>query len=282
MEDKEFSQNLLSERGLCTYIAEISRIPLLSPEEERKLAFRIRKGDANARRKLILANLRLVVSIARKYMQYSVSFRDLIAEGNIGLMRAIENFDPDRGTKFSTYATWWIRQSITRSLSNQSRTVRVPVYLNESLSRYRKVLEDYYTKTGLQPTCEEVAKILGISAEEARQLQENFPSIMSSDIKQSLEEDEGSKITKKIQPPLRTKSFAEDVQKEQDLEFLIQLLSEREAQVIRYRYGLVDGKPYTLLETSKMLGITRERVRQLEQLALKFLQKYVEEHKDLF
>ncbi len=141
MEDKEFSQNLLSERGLCTYIAEISRIPLLSPEEERKLAFRIRKGDANARRKLILANLRLVVSIARKYMQYSVSFRDLIAEGNIGLMRAIENFDPDRGTKFSTYATWWIRQAITRSLSNQSRTVgfrctkRISIKVSQSFRR---------------------------------------------------------------------------------------------------------------------------------------------------
>lgn len=282
MEDKDFSQKLTYERGLYTYIAEISKIPLLSPEEERKLAFRIRKGDCAARRKLILSNLRLVVSIARKYMQSNVSFRDLIAEGNIGLMRAIESFDPDRGTKFSTYATYWIRQAIVRNLPNQDGAVRIPAYLIESISKYRKLLEEHYTKTGQEPSCEEVAKILGVSIKEAESIQANLFYIMSADLRQSLDENDSSKIVRKVQHPLRTKSCAEDVERLQDLEFLIKLLPETEAQVIRYRYGLVDRRPYTLLETSEILGITRERVRRLERIALKFLRKYVEQHKDLF
>ncbi len=282
MEDTSLIKNPFYERGLYTYITEISKIPLLSAEEERRLAFRILKGDGKARRKLILSNLRLVVSIAKKYIYYGVSLLDLIEEGNIGLMKAVENFDPKRGTKFSTYATWWIRQAITRALSNQSRTVRVPVYLNENLARYRKTLEEHFAKTGLHPTIQEISKILKISLEEAEQLQLYLDSIMSFDFVQNIDEiEEGSGIVR-VNPSLRTDSFAKDIEKEQDLEFLINLLPETEAKIIRYRYGLVDGRPYTLAETGKMLNMTRERVRQLERLALRFLRQYVEEHKELF
>jgi len=282
VEDKDFSQKFPYEKGLYTYIAEISKIPLLSNEEERKLAFRILKGDYAARRKLILSNLRLVVSIAKKYVHKNISLRDLIAEGNIGLMRAVETFDPTKGTKFSTYATFWIRQAIVRTLPNQDKTITIPVYLVESISQYRKVLEDHYTKTGQEPSCEEVAKILGITMEEAECIQANFSYIMSSEFKQIIDENENSKIIRKVQPALMTKSCAESIEKEDKLQFLTKLLPETEAQVIRYRYGLVDKKPYTLLETSEKLGITRERVRQLERIALKFLQKYARQHRDLF
>ncbi|MGC8846029.1 MAG: sigma-70 family RNA polymerase sigma factor [Candidatus Hydrogenedens sp.] len=282
MEDKDIIKNPLIEKGLYTYIAEISKIPLLSAEEERRLAFRIQKGDGKARRKLILSNLRLVVSIAKKYIYYGVSFLDLIEEGNIGLMKAVENFNPRRGTKFSTYATWWIRQAITRALSNQSRTVRVPVYLNESLARYRKALEEHYIKTGSYPTVQEISKLLKITLDEAEQLQVYLDSVMSFDFVQTIDVSEESSSIIRSNAALRTDSFVQDVEKEHDLEFLISLLPETEAKVIRYRYGLVDGRPYTLAETGKVLNMTRERVRQLERLALRFLRQYVEEHKELF
>lgn len=282
MEDKDLIKNPFLERGLYTYIAEISRIPLLSAEEERRLAFRIQKGDGKARRKLILSNLRLVVSIAKKYIYYGVSLLDLIEEGNIGLMKAVENFDPHHGTKFSTYATWWIRQAITRALSNQSRTVRVPVYLNESLARYRKALEEHYIKTGSRPTVQEISKLLHITLDEAEQLQIYLDSIMSFDFIQTIDVDEETSSILRSHSSLRTDSFVQEVEKEHDLEFLIGLLPETEAKIIRYRYGLIDGRPYTLAETGKALNITRERVRQLERLALRFLRNYVEEHKELF
>lgn len=282
MEDKDLTKNPFIERGLYTYISEISKIPLLSVEEERRLALRVRKGDGQARRKLILSNLRLVVSIAKKYIHYGVSLLDLIEEGNIGLMKAIENFDPSRGTKFSTYATWWIRQAITRALSNQSRTVRVPVYLNENLSRYRKILDEYYAKKGSYPTVKEMSKILGISIDEAEQLRIYLDSIMSYDFIQTIDINEETSSLVRSNPSLRTDSFAPIIEKEKDLEFLISLLPETEAKIIRYRYGLVDGRPYTLVETGKVLNMTRERVRQLERSALRFLRQYVDEHKELF
>jgi len=282
VEDKDFIKNPFLEKGLYTYIAEISKIPLLSTEEERRLAFRIQKGDGKARRKLILSNLRLVVSIAKKYIYYGVSLLDLIEEGNIGLMKAVENFDPRRGTKFSTYATWWIRQAITRALSNQSRTVRVPVYLNESLARYRKALEEHFIKTGSRPSVQEISKLLKITLDEAEQLQIYLDSVMSFDFVQTIDVDEESSSILRSHSALRTESFAQDVEKENDLEFLINLLPETEAKIIRYRYGLIDGRPYTLAETGKVLNMTRERVRQLERLALRFLRHYVEEHKELF
>lgn len=197
-------------------------------------------------------------------------------------MKAVENFDPKRGTKFSTYATWWIRQAITRALSNQSRTVRVPVYLNENLARYRKILDEHFSKTGTHPTVQEISKILGINIDEAEQLQIYLDSMMSFDFIQTIDVNEETSSIVRSNPSLRTESFASEIEKEQDLEFLINLLPETEAKIIRYRYGLVDGRPYTLAETGKMLNLTRERVRQLERLALRFLRQYVEEHKELF
>ena len=159
------------ENGLSTYLAEISRIPLLSTSEEVRLAKEIRAGNAEARRRLIVSNLRLVVSIAKKYLYYGLPLLDLIEEGNLGLMKAVKRYDPDRGCKFSTYATWWIRQAVTRALSNHGRTVRIPVYVTDNVSRYKKTAEDLYIRTGKHPGPEEVAEEMGIKEAEARKLQ---------------------------------------------------------------------------------------------------------------
>lgn len=283
MVDKDFTErSYLLDRGLMTYISQISTIPLLSPEEERKLAERVKKGDGRARKKLILSNLRLVVSIAKKYMNYGLPLLDLIEEGNIGLMKAVDSFDPSRGTRFSTYATWWIRQTITRALSNQSRTVRIPVYMSETLLRYKKTLEEFYVRTGQQPTLEEIAKELRITEDEAKQLKEYLECMSPIDFAQFIPEVEDSVQLGRTEVQLKSESFIADLEKEEDLEFLLSLLPEKDAEVLKYRYGLLDGKPHTLVETGKKFNFTRERVRQIERNAINFLRNYVESHKDEF
>ena len=167
----------MRENGLSTYLSEISKIPLLSSSEEIRLAKAAQKDDASARRRLIVSNLRLVVSIAKKYLYYGLPLMDLIEEGNLGLMKAVERFDPDRGCKFSTYATWWIRQAVTRSLSNHGRTVRIPVYITDNVSRYKKLVEKEYIKSGRYPDIEAVAKGLGIKIAEAKRLLQGITDV---------------------------------------------------------------------------------------------------------
>lgn len=281
--EKDFVQNNpLIEKGLVNYIAQISKIPLLSPEEEKKLAQRVKKGDGKARKKLILSNLRLVVSVAKRYMNYGLSLLDLIEEGNIGLMKAVDTFDPSRGTRFSTYATWWIRQTITRALSNQSRTVRIPVYMSESLLRYKKAIEEFYVRTGHQPSIKEIASELGITEHEAEQLKEYLECMTPVDLAQFVPEVEDSACLGRSEAHLKSESFVEELEREQDLEFLLSLLPERDANVLKFRYGLMDGRPHTLVETGKEFNLTRERVRQIERNAINFLRNYVESHKDDF
>lgn len=281
--EKDFVQNNpLIEKGLVNYIAQISKIPLLSPEEEKKLAQRVKKGDGKARKKLILSNLRLVVSVAKRYMNYGLSLLDLIEEGNIGLMKAVDTFDPSRGTRFSTYATWWIRQTITRALSNQSRTVRIPVYMSESLLRYKKAIEEFYVRTGHQPSIKEIASELGITEHEAEQLKEYLECMTPVDLAQFVPEVEDSAYLGRSEAHLKSESFVEELEREQDLEFLLSLLPERDANVLKFRYGLMDGRPHTLVETGKEFNLTRERVRQIERNAINFLRNYVESHKDDF
>lgn len=269
------------EGGLTTYLAEISKIPLLSPREEVLLAKAANKGDRAARRKLIVSNLRLVVSIAKKYLYYGLPLQDLIEEGNLGLMKAVERFDPDRGCKFSTYATWWIRQAITRALSNYGRTVRIPVYVTDNIARYKKVAEELYIKTGKHPEPDEVAKAMGVKVAEAKKLHDFVRDVAPLDHLESASEDEGRGIPESVQPRRIDEAIVE-FERDQELEELLKHLGEREARILRYRYGLVDSCAHTLEETGQEFGLTRERIRQIENDALKRLRSFVEEHAEDF
>lgn len=271
----------MRENGLSTYLAEISRVPLLSAAEEVRLARLALQGDGAARRKLIVSNLRLVVSIAKKYLYYGLPLLDLIEEGNLGLMKAVDRFDPERGCKFSTYATWWIRQAVTRSLSNHGRTVRIPVYITDNISRYKKVSEELYIKSGHQPDAEQVAEALGIKVEEARRLQEFVESVSPFE-KIGNTDAEGTRgIPESVEPRQLDKAI-EQIELDQQMFELMKELSEREASIIKYRYGLLDGKAHTLEETGKKFKLTRERIRQIEKDVMKRLRSFVNVHKDDF
>ncbi len=269
------------ENGLSTYLAEISKIPLLPPSEEIRLAKLAQKGDGGARRKLIVSNLRLVVSIAKKYLYYGMPLLDLIEEGNLGLMKAVDRYDPDRGCKFSTYATWWIRQAVTRSLSNQGRTVRIPVYITDNVARYKKVSEDLYIKTGKQPELEEVAKHLGVKVQEAKRLKEFVEVVAPLEKAQNADGAEPMTATENAEPRQRDKAI-EQIELDQQMDELMKQLTDREANIIRYRYGLSDGMVHTLEETGKTFNLTRERIRQIEKDVMKRLRMFVTTHQDDF
>ena len=269
------------ENGLSTYLAEISRIPLLSGSDEVRLARLAQQGDGSARRKLIVSNLRLVVSIAKKYLYYGLPLLDLIEEGNLGLMKAVDRFDPERGCKFSTYATWWIRQAVTRSLSNHGRTVRIPVYITDNISRYKKVSEELYIKSGHQPELEDIAKALEIKIEEAKRLQEFVESVSPLE-KMGNVDNEGTRGIPESLEPRQLDKAIEQIELDQQMFELMKELSDREANIIKYRYGLLDGKAHTLEETGKKFRLTRERIRQIEKDVMKRLRTFVNAHKDDF
>ncbi|MFO7775734.1 MAG: RNA polymerase sigma factor RpoD/SigA [Candidatus Hydrogenedentota bacterium] len=269
------------ENGLSRYLAEISRIPLLSASEEIRLAKAAQAGDGEARRKLIVSNLRLVVSIAKKYLYYGLPLLDLIEEGNVGLMKAVERFDPDRGFKFSTYATWWIRQAVTRALSNYGRTVRIPVYVTDNVARYKKKAEEIYTRTGRRPEPEEMAEQLGIKVAEAKKLQSFVEEITPLDNMETASEGDSRGIPDALEPTASNAAI-EQIEIDQQLQELMKELSEREANIIKYRYGLIDGKAHTLEQTGRQFGLTRERIRQIENDVMKRLRTYVQEHAGQF
>ena len=269
------------ETGLSTYLGEISKIALLSTSEEIRLAKRVRRGDAEARHKLIVSNLRLVVSIAKKYLYYGLPLLDLIEEGNLGLMKAVTRYDPTRGCKFSTYATWWIRQAVTRSLSNYGRTVRIPVYVTDNVARYKKTAEDLYIRTGKRPDPEEVAEEMGIKVAEARRLREFVEDISPLDNMDSTDLDEGRGVPESAEL-LRTDKAIVQFELDQQMEELMTQLSPREGNILRYRYGLMDGRAHTLEETGREFSLTRERIRQIEKDAMKRLRGFVSEHLDDF
>jgi RNA polymerase primary sigma factor len=268
------------DNGLSTYLAEISRVPLLSASEEKLLAHRARKGDPLARKTLIVSNLRLVISIAKKYLYYGLPLQDLIEEGNVGLMKAVDRFDPDRGCKFSTYATWWIRQAVTRSLSNHGRTVRIPVYITDNITRYKKTAEELYIKTGKTPTPEEMAEALNIKVTEAKKLREYVDVVTPLENIESTD-DEMRGIPESIQPQHVDRAL-EQMALDQQMEALMSELSDREANIVRFRYGLMDGEAHTLEETGKRFKLTRERIRQIEKDVMRRLRTFVTEHEDDF
>ena len=269
------------ENGLSTYLAEISRIPLLSTSDETRLAKRAQAGDASARYKLIVSNLRLVVSIAKKYLYYGLALQDLLEEGNLGLMKAVERYDPNRGCKFSTYATWWIRQAVTRSLSNHGRTVRIPVYVTDNMARYKKTAEDLYIRAGRRPDPEEVAREMGIKIAEARRLHEFVADLSPLDKVDATDVDEGRGMPESAEPRRVDKAIVQ-FELDQQMDKLTDQLTPREANIIRYRYGLLDGKAHTLEETGHEFNLTRERIRQIEKDVMRRLRGYVAKHLEDF
>jgi len=261
-----------SERCLETYLQEINEIPLLSADQEKSLGRRIQAGDLEAREHMIRANLRLVVSIAKRYAERGLSLQDLIAEGNIGLLKAAEKFDPNAGCRFSTYATWWIKQSIRRSLTNTVKSVRVPSYMSELISRWRVVTGELAFRLGRSPTLEEVAHEMEIP-------EDNWPLFRRTVATSSL----GAQISLETLTQ-HQETVADDSSPRPDeqllnedlierLSDLLSVIDEREATILRLRYGLGDGAadPMTLKEIGKVIGLTRERVRQIEREALQKL-----------
>jgi len=265
------------ENGLSTYLGEISRIRLLSTSEEIRLAKRAQKGDRAARRKLIVSNLRLVVSIAKKYLYYGLPLQDLIEEGNLGLMKAVDRYDPERGCKFSTYATWWIRQAVTRSLSNQGRTVRIPVYVTDNVARYKKTVNDLYIRSGKYPEPEQVAEAMGIKASEANRIQEFVRDVSPLDKMESTDVQSGRSIPEKVEPLHIDKGIVQ-FELDQQMEELMKQLTPREGNILRFRYGLMDGRAHTLEETGRKFSLTRERIRQIEKDAMNKLRGFVAEN----
>jgi RNA polymerase primary sigma factor len=255
-------------------LAEISKVPLLSSTEEIRLAKRAQKGDREARHRLIVSNLRLVVSIAKKYLYYGLPLLDLIEEGNLGLMKAVDRYDPDRGCKFSTYATWWIRQAVTRSLSNHGRTVRIPVYVTDNVARYKKTAEELYIRSGRRPEPEEVAKEMGIKIAEAKRLREFVEDVSTLDRMETTDTDDGRGIPEMADLTRMDRGIAQ-FELDQQMEELMGQLTPREANILRYRYGLMDGRAHTLEETGREFNLTRERIRQIEKDAMKRLRTFV-------
>jgi RNA polymerase primary sigma factor len=250
------------------YLKEINRYPLLSADEEVDLARKARNGDVEARRSLIVANLRLVITIARTFSTYGVPFLDLVEEGNLGLIKAVGKFDPDRGFRFSTYASWWIRQAIVQAISNSSRTIRIPIHIFQLMTRHIALGQE----PGIEKlSMEERAKRLKISAKRYRMLVELVENIRALDLASSI--DAYEQLTRSIEPEAGTdpeKIILQQMENESFAE-IMERLSDRERLILRIRYGFDDGEPHTLAETGDVVNVSRERVRQLEMRALRKL-----------
>ena len=261
----------MRDHGLDTYLAEINEVALLTAEMEISLAERVQCGDMAAREHMIRANLRLVVSIAKLYVNRGLSFMDLIEEGNIGLMKAVEKFDPKAGCRFSTYATWWIKQGIRRALVNTVKTVRVPSYMSEIVSRWKATALELTYRLGRQPTTAEIAEELGLPETNWDVVRDTV--LANSQPTYSMNEDSSSIFTENLEDP---RSLPPEQQLFNSLEIkrmreLIATLDERERRIVRMRYGLDDGNPMTLKAIGERIGLTRERVRQMEQEAIRKL-----------
>ena len=253
------------------YLKEIGRVPLLTPEEETALAMRIIEGDDAAKKRLSEANLRLVVSIAKRYVGRGMQFLDLIQEGNLGLIKAVEKFDYTKGFKFSTYATWWIRQAITRAIADQARTIRIPVHMVETINKVKKVSSQLLHKNGHEPTAEEIAVELAMPVDKVREIMRVAQEPVSLETPIGEEEDSHlGDFIEDVDAPAPADAASHTLLKEQ-LEEVLQSLTEREAKVLRLRFGLDDGRPRTLEEVGKEFDVTRERIRQIEAKALRKL-----------
>ena len=264
------------------YLREIGKIPLLTPEEEADLAKRIVKGDKKAKDKMVESNMRLVVSIAKRYGGRGLDFLDLIQEGNTGLLRAVEKFDPDKGFKFSTYATWWVRQAITRAIADQARTIRIPVHMVETINKVLRTSRKLNSELNREPTNEEIAKELDMEPEKIDYVMRIKQDIASLDASVGREgDDEDSVLGDFVEDEERDSpedSAANQILKEQ-LSEIIATLTDREQKIIRLRFGIGGGRPHTLEEVGAEFDVTRERIRQIEAKALSKLRKNKETKK---
>jgi RNA polymerase primary sigma factor len=282
--DPNFDENLelsLSTEGIAIddpvkiYLKEIGRVPLLTPEEEQDLAQKMTSNDeaaaAYAKKRLSEANLRLVVSIAKKYVGRGMQFLDLIQEGNLGLIKAVDKFDYTKGFKFSTYATWWIRQAITRAIADQARTIRIPVHMVETITKVKKVSSQLLHKNGHDPTAEEISAELKMPVERVREIMRIAQDPVS--LETPIGEEEDSHLGDFIpddEAPAPAEAASHLLLKEQ-LNEVLDTLTDREAKVLRLRFGLIDGRTRTLEEVGKEFDVTRERIRQIEAKALRKL-----------
>ena len=269
--DEEITKDVNINDPVRMYLKEIGRISLLSPEEELKLSIQIANGDEDAKQQLAESNLRLVVSIAKRYVGRGLLFLDLIQEGNIGLMKAVDKFDYDKGYKFSTYATWWIRQAITRALADQARTIRVPVHMVETINKMVRVQRQMTLELNREPSEEEIAKKMGISVDKVREVIKISQEPVSLETPIGEEDDSHLSDFIKDKSSMSPEEYATNEILKEEIKNVLMTLQEREQEVLELRFGLIDGTCHTLEEVGKRFNVTRERIRQIEAKALRKL-----------
>ena len=271
LEPEEITDILDTSDPVRLYLKEIGNVPMLTSEEEVELARKIRQGDDAAYRRMVEANLRLVVSIAKRFVGRGLSFLDLIQEGNLGLIKAVRKYDPEKGFKFSTYATWWIRQAISRAIADHSRTIRIPVHMVDIMNRLSRTSHQLVQELGREPSATEIAEAMGLSVERVAELRQmsQEPISLQTPVGDEEESNLGDFISgaKELEPA----TVVDNIMMGEQISRMLKTLSARAEMIIRLRYGLEDGKFYTLEEIGDRLGITRERVRQIESKALRQL-----------
>ncbi len=279
IEDDINLENMSLDDPVKVYLREIGRVPLLSSDEEVELAIRINEGDEKAKQRLTEANLRLVVSIAKKYVGRGMYFLDLIQEGNVGLIKAVDKFDYTKGFKFSTYATWWIRQAITRAIADQARTIRIPVHMVETINRLKKVQSQLLHENGYEPTEELIAEKMNLPVERIREIMRVAQEPVSMETPIGPEEDSRLMDFIKDDDALPPDEAALKTITNEDIDSVLKTLTAREEAVIRLRFGLYDGRCHTLEEVGSEFNVTRERIRQIEAKALRKLRHPVRSNK---
>lgn len=279
LEDDIAIENMSLDDPVKVYLREIGRVPLLSSKEEIDLAIRISQGDAYAKQRLTEANLRLVVSIAKKYVGRGMYFLDLIQEGNVGLIKAVDKFDYTKGFKFSTYATWWIRQAITRAIADHARTIRIPVHMVETINRLKKIQSQLLHENGYEPTEELIAEKMELSVERVREIMRVAQEPVSMETPIGPEEDSRLMDFIRDEDALAPDEAALKTITNEDIDQVLHTLSPREEAVIRLRFGLKDGRCHTLEEVGTEFNVTRERIRQIEAKALRKLRHPVRSNK---
>ena len=271
LDDAEITKDVNINDPVRMYLKEIGRISLLTPEEEMELSVRVAEGDEEAKNKLAESNLRLVVSIAKRYVGRGLLFLDLIQEGNIGLMKAVDKFDYDKGYKFSTYATWWIRQAITRALADQARTIRVPVHMVETINKMARIQRQLTLELNREPSEEELAEKMGITVEKVREVIKISQDPVSLETPIGEEDDSHLGDFVKDINAMSPEEYATNEILKEEIKSVLLTLQEREQEVLELRFGLIDGTSHTLEEVGKRFNVTRERIRQIEAKALRKL-----------